>query len=425
MKHQEAQNKATERRLAGMLVEFNSAGALITAAEQVRDAGYRKWDAHSPFPVHGIDEAMGIRMTRLPWLVFLFGVIGCGAGLLLQWWTNATQAGQFPGVPNFVEGYDFIVSGKPAFSLPANIPVIFETTVLLAALAAVFGMLAMNNLPWHHNALLAVRRFKRVTSDRFFIVIDGADPKFDASGTQAFLSKLGGVGVERIEALASPSKLPRALVLTLTVIGTLMLLPPLFVAKARLAKSTEPRIHLVQDMDNQPRFKSQAAHPLFADGRSQRPDVDGTVARGDPLSETPYNTGRQLGGGPEDWITGFPPEVAVTEALVRRGQQRFNIYCSACHGLGGAGNGIVHERAMELDTAGWVAPLSLTSETVVGREHGHIFNSISNGIRSMAPYGDQIPVADRWAIVSYIRALQYSQAARLEDVPEDKRGELR
>jgi hypothetical protein len=90
----------------------------------VRDAGYQRWDTHSPFPVHGIDEAMGIRPTRLPWIIFACGCSGCLGGLVLVWWTNATNAGTFPGVPANFQGYDFLISGKPQFSLPANIPVI-------------------------------------------------------------------------------------------------------------------------------------------------------------------------------------------------------------------------------------------------------------------------------------------------------------
>ncbi len=404
------------------LVEFDSADGLLAAAERVRDAGYTKWDTHSPYPIHGIDAAMGIRHTRLPWIVLLLGAIGCATGLLLQWWTNAAHPTDFPRVPVNFQGYTYLISGKPIFSLPANIPVIFELTVLLAALAAVIGMLAMNNLPRHHHALLAQPRFRRATRDRFFLCVDAADPQFDAAQTPQFLATLGGTGVWPIESAATSSRLPRGLVIAGLIIVCLALLPPLFVAKARVAQSDQPRIHLIADMDNQPRYKTQQAHPLFADGRELRPQAAGTIARGDLREDPHFYEGKVAG----ELATTFPPQVQITEPLLRRGQERFNIYCAPCHGLGGAGDGIVSQRAIKLETSGWVPPSAIaTDPLVVERPHGHVFNTITNGIRTMPPYGDQIPVVDRWAIVAYVRALQRSQKAGLEDVPDELRPELR
>jgi len=408
-------------QLRALLVEFESPGALVTAAERVRDAGYRHWDTHSPFPVHGIDEAMGIRPTRLPWLVFLLGLAGCGGGLALQWWTNATSAKQFPFLDSILQGYDYLISGKPIFSLPANIPVTFETTVLAAAIAAVIGMLAMNNLPMWANPLFASQRFRRATSDRFFLTIQARDPKFDADKTYAFLSGLGGIAVERIEEDSAAAKLPPAFKIAGIVLAALALLPPLLIAKARLSTSTEPRIQPVQDMGNQPKYLLQQRNPVFADGRAQRPLVPGTLARGD-LQEDPFFYQGQING---QWATTFPPQIQINDTLLRRGQQRFNIYCSVCHGLGGAGDGIVSAHAMNLETPGWVQPTSLHDPLVKGRENGHIFNTITKGIRSMPPYGDQIPPADRWAIIAYVRSLQLARDARLEDIPVEERANLR
>jgi mono/diheme cytochrome c family protein len=349
----------------------------------------------------------------------------------MQWWMNAVGASDFSFVPTFLQGYNYVISGKPEFSLPANIPIIFETTVMLAALGAVFGMLAMNNLPLHHKPLLASERFKRVTADRFFVAIDATDPKFDTAATAELLSSLGGSEVERVEEVPGRLQTPSALVIGTIIVITLALLPPLFVAKARLSKSTEPRIHLIQDMDNQERFKAQQAAPLlFADGRAGRASMPNTIARGDWPVDSHFDKGRSADWRGDDtddehWAATYPPQVEISESFVRRGQERFNIYCSTCHGLGGQGDGVIARRALELETEGWVAPTSLTDDVVRDRPHGHVFNSISRGIRSMAPYGDQIPPADRWAIVAYIRALQRSQRATVEDVPPEVRSELR
>lgn len=172
--------------LAGYLAEFTDVDSILTAAEKVRDAGFIRWDVHSPFPIHGIDEAMNIRPTILPWLVLGGGVAGLLGGLALQWFTMAHD-------------YKFMISGKPFFSLPAFVPVIFECTILLAALTAVFGMLMLNKLPLLYNPLFKSERFRRVTSDRFFVVIDATDPRFDEAGTERFLQSLGPVVVERFE----------------------------------------------------------------------------------------------------------------------------------------------------------------------------------------------------------------------------------
>ncbi len=178
---------ATDRvEIAGLLAEFETAPAVVAAARTVRDAGYRRWDVHSPFPIHGIDEAMGLRPTMLPWIVLASGVAGTVTGLLLAWWTNAID-------------YPYFVSGKPLFSLPAFMPVIFETTVLAAAFGAVLGMFGLNLLPMLYNPLFRHERFRRVTNDRFFIVIDASDPSFDLAATRGLLESCGATAVEEVE----------------------------------------------------------------------------------------------------------------------------------------------------------------------------------------------------------------------------------
>ena len=163
-----------ERRLWGLLAEFASPQDLVRAAARIRDAGYTKWDAHTPFPVHGLDGAMGIRTTRLPFLVLAAGAVGCIGGLLMQWWMNAVD-------------YPLIISGKPFNSLPADIPVTFELTVLLASLTAFIGMLVLNALPRFHHPLFKNSHFRRVTTDAFFLAIEAADPRFDLAKTEQLL----------------------------------------------------------------------------------------------------------------------------------------------------------------------------------------------------------------------------------------------
>ena len=210
--------------------------------------------------------------------------------------------------------------------------------------------------------------------------------------------------------------MPKPIIYGILILITLAAIPPALIAQARAVHAKKPRIHFIQDMDNQPKFRAQHANPLFADGRAMRPPVVGTVARGELREDDHYERGIVKG----EWATVFPDKVEVNMALLERGRERFTIYCQPCHGAAGNGDGMINKRAMELVNLGtngttWVAPKSIHEEQIRAQPIGQIFNSITNGVRNMPPYGPQIPVADRWAIVSYVRALQRSQNASERD----------
>lgn len=169
----------------GLMAELETVNQVLTGAERVRDAGYTRWDVHTPFPVHGLNDAMGLRMTRLPWLTMAFGVTGCLTGLVMQWWMSAVD-------------YPVIVSGKPLFSLPAFIPICFELTILFSAIGTFVSMIVANGLPKLYHPTFKSHRFRRATADRFYIVIETADPKFDPRRTRELLESLGGT-VEELE----------------------------------------------------------------------------------------------------------------------------------------------------------------------------------------------------------------------------------
>ncbi len=210
--------------------------------------------------------------------------------------------------------------------------------------------------------------------------------------------------------------MPKGFIYAAIILLCVAMIPPALIAQFRATRSHLPRVHLVQDMDNQPRYEAQHANPLFADGRAMRPPVAGTVARGQMREDEHFELGVVKGA----WATTFPQRVPVTMDLLRRGQERFNIYCRPCHGAAGYGDGMVNKRAMELMNLGtngttWVQPKSLHEEQIRQQPVGQIFNSITNGVRNMPPYAAQIPAADRWAIVAYVRALQRSQTANPSD----------
>jgi hypothetical protein len=161
----------------GLLAEFDSATALLNAAKKVRDAGYTKSDAFSPFPIHGLAEALGFREHIIPKVVLAAGLTGALAGYGLQWWTQAID---FP----------MNIGGRPYFAWVSFIPPAFETTILFAAFSAAISMIVLNGLPRPHHPVFSAPRFDRASQDGFFLAIEAADPKFDLSQTRAFLNGL-------------------------------------------------------------------------------------------------------------------------------------------------------------------------------------------------------------------------------------------
>jgi hypothetical protein len=186
---------ATGQRPYAFIAQFADVEELAAAAERVRDADFTYWDAHCPMPIHGMNVRMGLRPTILPWISLVHGVAGLLFGLAMVWWINAYTA-PWMWVP--FQGYEFPVSGKPKFSLPANIAVIFETTVLFTAIGTILGMCGLNRLPMLHNPLWKSDRFRRATSDGLFVVIEATDPKFELNATHDFLKSLKPIAIELI-----------------------------------------------------------------------------------------------------------------------------------------------------------------------------------------------------------------------------------
>lgn len=393
----------------GYLARYENVTQLVDACEKIRDAGYKRWDAYSPFAVHGIDPAMGIRPTVLPWLVLAGGLTGCSGAVLMQWWMNAVD-------------YPYLISGKPLFSLPANIPVAFELTILLSALTAFFGVLLLNKLPdWFH-PLFRADQFARATDDGFYIGIEARDPAYDRVKTRELLSSTNPRALELVQDESEVhAAFPKPVVYGGVIVTTLALIPLCFVLRAYSFRSEKPRIHPIQNMDNQTRFKPQQVNIYFTDGRAMRPKIEGSVATGESRLDDAYWRGVTEDG---EWLDKYPDQLTVDQSMIKRGQERFNIYCSTCHGYTGDGKGMVHQRAQSLNQGTWVPPTNLQLDYVRAQPHGQLYNTITNGVRNMYGYGHLIDVEDRWAIVAYLRALQRSQKTALADIPDTQRSKL-
>jgi len=169
----------------GLMAEFDSPTDLVAAAERTRDAGYKRIDAYSPFPVEGLAEAIGFHHDLVPLVTLIGGLCGGIGGYLLQYWIN-------------VWSYPVNIGGKPYHSWPAFIVVTFEMTILFGGLSAVFGMLALNGLPMPYHPVFNVPRFAFASKDRFFLIVFSSDPKYDAASTRQFLEGLGPKSISEV-----------------------------------------------------------------------------------------------------------------------------------------------------------------------------------------------------------------------------------
>ena len=438
----------------GTLVEFEDVTSLTHACEAVRDAGFTKWDAHTPFPVHGLDDAMGIRPTKLPWLVLGCGLFGLVGGLFMQCWFH---------------GYDYkwVIGGKPFISLPAFVPVTFELTVLCSAFATFFGSLAFNGLPQLFHPLHLVKRFRRATNDRFFIYIESRDPNYEPAKVESLLAPFAPTSLEmlRYESQGVHNRLPRGTVGVTLVLIVLSLAPFALAARARERTSLRPRIHanppapVKDDMDSQYKFGAQTTNWFFNDQRAARQWPAGTVALQDAAVEGPVLTGRAVSAvappppplheakpkaqkavkqalkaddgaqleqpsvpmhAPDaPFLTHIPSDIVLTEKAMARGKERFTIYCSTCHGIAGHGDGMVARHADALQEGTWVSPSNLHEQRVRDLAVGEVYSAITHGVRNMPAYGHLIEPTDRWLIVAYVKALQRSLWAPKSDVPAD------
>lgn len=177
----------SESRLPyGLMAEYETPADLMHAAETIRDAGFSRWDVFSPYPIHGMDQAMGIKNSRVGWFSFLGGVVGYTSGMLMIWWMNAVD-------------YAIPIGGKPMFSPHGAFPPSYELTILLGAFGALFGMLFLNRLPKLYHPLLKNLRFKLASHDRYYLVIECDDPKYSETETRRLLESSGSRHIEMVE----------------------------------------------------------------------------------------------------------------------------------------------------------------------------------------------------------------------------------
>ncbi len=376
-----------EKILYGYTGLFDTPDEIIEAAEKTAAEGFQKYDVHTPYPVHGMDTAMKLKPSKLPYIALVVGLSALFGMFIFMYWMTTID-------------YPVIVGGKPFFSFPAWVPVLFEITVLSASIGTVVSMIAIFfKFPNISHPLHDTDFIKSVTSDKYGISIEAEDPKFDEEYVRSFLSSIGAKSITPIywdndevnfkNTVLQPKFITFLLVVALAVSGTtyftlnkLMFMVPF------------------NWMREQEKFIPQEVSTFFEDGRSMRSPVNGSVARGN----MPY----RFSDKPEEAGKALVNPMAITKGNLELGKKKFDIYCSPCHGYFGKGDSRLRGQ--------FPNPPSLHSEKVRNWSDGRIYAVIMDGQNVMPSYASQLSRNERWAVILYLRALQRSLNAKESDL---------
>ncbi len=376
-----------EKILYGYTGLFDTPDEIIEAAEKTADEGFQKYDVHTPYPVHGMDAAMKLKPSKLPYIALAVGLSALFVMFIFMYWMTTID-------------YPVIVGGKPFFSFPAWVPVLFEITVLSASIGTVVTMIAIFfKFPNISHPLHDTDFIRSVTSDKYGISIEAEDPKFDEEYVRSFLASIGAKSITAIywdndevnfkNTVLQPKFITFLIVVALAVSGTtyftlnkLMFMVPF------------------NWMREQSKYIPQEVSTFFPDGFSMRVPVKGTVARGN----MPY----RYAGDPDAAGKELINPLAITEKNLELGKKKFDIYCSPCHGYFGKGNSRLRGQ--------FPNPPSLHSEKVRNWSDGRIYAVLMDGQNVMPSYASQLNRNERWAVILYVRALQRSLNAKESDL---------
>ncbi len=375
-------------KLFGITALFDNPDSIINAARKVVSDGYRKFDVNTPYPLHGMDSAMGLKPSKLGFVTLFFGFSGTAFILLFMYWAMSVD-------------YPMVIGGKPYFALPAFIPITFEFTVLLAALSTVFGMImTFFNLPYNNHPLHDTEYMKKVSADRYGLVILAEDHLFDEKKVEDLYRSLGAVEIEKIY---FPHKefypVFDAKFITFLIIVAL--------AVSALTYFTLNKFMYMVPynwMAEQDKVIPQEKSVFFSDEFGMREPVEGTVARG--FVPYPY-----MGiAEPKEYLVN---PVLATKTSLELGKRKFLTFCSPCHGNLADGDSRLRGQ--------FPNPPSLHTERAINFPDGRIYHVITNGQNAMPSYAAQITREERWSIVNYIRVLQRAKNASDADIQEIKK----
>ena len=363
---------------------FSSPDALLGAIPKVKSHNLGRLESYTPYPVHGIDEALELRRSPLGGMVLVMGILGAVTALGFQYWISAVD-------------YPIITGGKPPWSWEAFVPIMFEVMVLFATFTAGLGMLLLlNKLPFFGHPLLGSKAIRSITRDRFALAVE-ADPELDAEAARAALLEAGAT---EIEVLPAPDRAP---FLTsdfiLRTLGGILAACLVSGFVMYWAIKLFPVLPPMSDMQDQPRLGAQQGNAFFKDGRGMRMPVQGTIARGHLPSAT----------GPQDEAAALPNPLPRTKEVFAQGKTAYMDRCTVCHGAVGNGVG-------SLTAAYGAKPANLQSQQFRDYADGQIYWAIVNGKNAMPGHAADLTEEQRWAVVHYVRALQRAQNAKDEDL---------
>ncbi len=364
---------------------FDTPDALMKAIPKARASKLGTVEAYTPYPIHGIDEALGLRRSPLGGMVLVMGTLGAITAFGFQYWISAID-------------YPIITGGKAASSWEAFIPIMFEVTVLFATFTSGLGMLfLLNKLPFFGHPVLSSKSIKGITRDRFALALEAEHDGFDSAAAAQTLREAGAV---EVEVLPAPDRSP-----FLSSDFILRALGGIFVAclvsgfAMYMATKWFPLLAPMSHMQEQPRLDAQEPSSFFKDGHGMQAPVAGTVARG----HLPTATGTQ------EAAAALVNPLPRTPAVFALGQKAYNTRCVVCHGALANGVG-------SLTAAYGGKPANLQAQQFRDYPDGKIYWAIVNGKNAMPAQAADLTEDQRWAVVHYVRALQRAQNAKDEDL---------
>lgn len=369
---------------------FDTPDDIFHAAQKVSNSGYKKYDVHTPYPIHGMDDAMNLKPTKLGYVTFIFGLLGVTIALLMI---------------GYMSGIDYrnIIGGKPFFALPPSMPVAFELTVLFAALLTIiFTLFVFNRLPKIFHPLMDTEYMKRVSTDKYGIIIEADDKNFDKDKVIEFLKQLGSGEISVIYKFAKDEDKIKTPIFDLKFIGILAGVVVITAIGTYIILNKVIYTTPFDWMTDQFRVNAQTQSEFYQDGFGMRLPVEGTVSKGKSKYE--------FKGMPDSAVKNLSNPLPVTKEIFARGRQKYETFCSPCHGYYGKGDSRLKGQ--------YPNPPTLHSDKIRNFKDGNIYHIIVNGQNVMPSYAKQISPDERWAVVHYVRALIRSQNALDTDFPE-------
>lgn len=374
-----------EKVLYGYTGLFDTPDEITNAAKKTAEAGFKKFDVNTPYPVHGMDSAMKLAPSKMGYFALVFGLSGALAAIFFTFWTSTID-------------YPLVIGGKPFYAFPTYVPIIFEVTVLSASIASVVSMITyFFRFPNLSHPIHDTHYMKSVSSDKYGLVIEADDPSFEEEKVRELFISLGAKNIEPVYydtedtgiKVFNPKFIFMLIAIFVAVSGTTYF-------------SLNKLMYMVPFnwMDEQNKVLPQQKSDIFANESGMRVPPEGTVARG----FIPY----QFKGNRAEAEKELVNPLDYTKKNLDLGKTKFDIYCSPCHGYLAKGDSRLNGK--------FPNPPSLHTNAALAYSDGRIYDIITEGQNIMPSYATQLSRQERWAVVLYVRALQRSLNAKESDL---------